>query len=62
MFPECEDTQAVKAAMMDPFEYIIARNKEGLLKVDFKEELGHVSYHVPCHSRVQNVGKKPLKP
>ena len=58
MFPECEDTQAVKAAMMDPFEYIIARNKEGLLKVDFKEELGHVSYHVPCHSRVQNVGKK----
>ncbi len=58
MFPECEDTQLVKAAMMDPFEYIIARNKEGLLKVDFKEELGHVSYHVPCHSRVQNVGKK----
>lgn len=58
MFPECEDTQAVKAAMWDPFEYIIARNKEGLLKVDFKHELGHVSYHVPCHSRVQNVGKK----
>jgi glycerol-3-phosphate dehydrogenase subunit C len=58
MFPECADTQAVKAAMWDPFEYFIARNKEGLLKNDFKEELGHVSYHVPCHSRVQNVGKK----
>lgn len=58
MFPDCADTQAVKAAMWDPFEYFIARNKEGLLKTDFKNELGHVSYHVPCHSRVQNVGKK----
>jgi glycerol-3-phosphate dehydrogenase subunit C len=58
MFPECSDTQAVKAAMWDPFEYLIARNKEGLLKTDFKNELGNVSYHVPCHSRVQNVGKK----
>jgi len=58
MFPECADTQAVKVAMWDPFEYLIARNKEGLLKTDFKNELGNVSYHVPCHSRVQNVGKK----
>lgn len=58
MFPDCADTQAVKAAMWDPFEYFIARNKEGLLKTDFKQELGHVSYQVPCHSRVQNVGKK----
>lgn len=58
MFPECEDTQLVKEAMWDPFEYFIARNRDGLLKTDFKHELGHVSYHVPCHSRVQNVGKK----
>ena len=58
MFPECADTQAVKVAMWDPFEDLIARNKEGLLKTDFKNELGNVSYHVPCHSRVQNVGKK----
>ena len=49
MFPDCEDSQLVKAAMWDPFEYFIARNKEGLLKTDFKHELGHVSYHVPCH-------------
>jgi Fe-S oxidoreductase len=58
MFPDCADTQAVKAAMWDPFEYFIARNKESLLKTGFTTELGHVSYHVPCHSRVQNVGKK----
>ena len=58
MFPDEEDVQLVKEAMWDPFEYFIERNRDGLLNKDFKEELGHVSYHVPCHSRVQNVGKK----
>jgi Fe-S oxidoreductase len=58
MFPDCADTQLVKEAMWDPFEYFVARNRDGLLKTDFKESLGHVSYHIPCHSRVQNVGRK----
>ena len=58
MFPDDADTQLVKKAMWDPFEYFISRNRDGLLKTDFKESLGQISYHVPCHSRVQNVGKK----
>ena len=58
MFPACADTQAVKAAMFDPFEYFIERHKDGLLKTDFKTALGNVSYHIPCHGRVQNIGKK----
>ncbi|HEY1059618.1 MAG TPA: heterodisulfide reductase-related iron-sulfur binding cluster [Limnobacter sp.] len=58
MFPDDADVQAVKKAMWDPFEYLIARNKDGLLKTDFQHGLGNVSYQVPCHSRVQNVGKK----
>jgi Fe-S oxidoreductase len=58
MFPGCADTQAVKKAMFDPFEYLVARNKDGLLKTDFKRALGKVSYHIPCHGRVQNIGKK----
>ena len=58
MFPQCADTQAVKKAMFDPFEYLVARNKDGLLKTDFKQALGKVSYHIPCHGRVQNIGKK----
>jgi len=58
MFPECADTLAVKEAMYDPFEYFIARNRDGLLKTDFKTDLGKVSYHIPCHGRVQNIGKK----
>ena len=58
MFPEDADTQLVKTAMFDPFEYLVARHKDGLLKTDFKQALGKVSYHIPCHGRVQNIGKK----
>jgi len=58
LFPEDADVQAVRAAMFDPFEYFVARNKDGLLKSDFKQPLGRVSYHIPCHSRVQNIGQK----
>ena len=29
-----------------------------LLKTDFKAALGKVSYHIPCHGRVQNIGRK----
>jgi glycerol-3-phosphate dehydrogenase subunit C len=31
----------------------MARRRDGLLKTDFKQPLGRVAYHVPCHSRVQ---------
>ena len=58
MFPDDADVAAVKAAMYDPFEYLVTRQKEGLLRTDFKRPLGQVSYHIPCHSRVQNVGQK----
>ena len=58
MFPDDPDVKAVKEAMFDPFEYLVARQKDGLLKTDFKKPLGKVSYHIPCHSRVQNVGQK----
>jgi Fe-S oxidoreductase len=58
MFPEDADVQAVKEAMWDPFEYLMARKADGLLKTDFKSPLGKVAYHVPCHQRVQNIGNK----
>jgi len=34
------------------------RKKEKLLKSDFKQPLGKVAYHIPCHARVQNMGQK----
>jgi Fe-S oxidoreductase len=58
MFPSDPDVAAVKAAMFDPFEYLDARKKDGLLKTDFSQSLGNVSYHVACHLRVQNIGSK----
>jgi glycerol-3-phosphate dehydrogenase subunit C len=58
MFPGDADVAAVQEAMYDPFEYLVARNKDGLLKTDFKQDLGKVSYHIPCHGRVQKIGKK----
>jgi Fe-S oxidoreductase len=58
MFPQDADVKAVQDAMFDPFEYFVLRAKDGLLKTDFRQQLGKVSYHIPCHSRVQNMGQK----
>ena len=58
MYPDDADVLAVRDAMFDPFEYFVLREKDGLLKSDFKQPLGKVSYHIPCHSRVQNMGQK----
>ena len=58
MFPNDEDVKRVQDAMFDPFEYLVARHKDGLLKTDFNTALGRVSYHIPCHGRVQNIGRK----
>ena len=58
MFPDDADVAAVRDAMWDPFEYLVARHKDGLLKTEFSRGLGKVAYQVPCHGRVQNVGRK----
>ena len=58
MFPDDADVKAVQEAMFDPFEYLVARHRDGLLKTDFKAPLGKVSYHIPCHGRVQKIGRK----
>ena len=58
LFPGDAEVEAVQEAMFDPFEYFVLRNRDGLLRKDFKQGLGKVSYHIPCHSRVQNMGQK----
>ena len=58
MFPDDPDVAKVRAAMFDPFEYLMLRHKAGKLKTNFKASLGKVSYQVPCHLRVQNIGLK----
>ena len=58
MFPDDADVQKVKAAIYDPFEYLMLRHKDGKLNTAFKNPLGKVAYHVACHLRVQNIGMK----
>ena len=58
MFPEDEDVAKVRDAIYDPFEYLMLRHKSGELKTEFEKTLGKVSYQVPCHLRVQNIGFK----
>jgi glycerol-3-phosphate dehydrogenase subunit C len=58
MYPDDADVQLVKEAMWDPFEYLMARKRDGLLKTEFTQPLGKISYQIPCHGRVQNIGKK----
>ncbi|MEO8465452.1 MAG: heterodisulfide reductase-related iron-sulfur binding cluster [Gammaproteobacteria bacterium] len=58
LFPNDERVQRVANAFYDPFEYLMLRHRAGTLKTDFTVSLGKVSYQVPCHLRVQNIGLK----
>jgi glycerol-3-phosphate dehydrogenase subunit C len=58
MFSDDAQVQRVAKRIFDPFEYLMLRHKAGLLRTDFPGRLGKISYHVPCHLRVQNIGLK----
>lgn len=58
LFPDNADVQTVQQAFYDPFEYLMLRNKDNKLNTEFKNKLGKVAYHVPCHQRVQKIGPK----
>ena len=58
MFPDDANVLKVRDAMYDPFEYLMLRHKDGKLNTEFAQSLGKVSYQVPCHLRVQNIGLK----
>ena len=58
LFPDDPLVKKVQEAMFDPFEYLWHRYKAGLISTNFPQRLGKISYHVPCHTRVQNMGLK----
>lgn len=58
MFSDDPQVRKVADRIFDPFEYLMLRHAAGLLRTDFKAKLGKISYHVPCHLRVQNLGLK----
>jgi len=58
-WPQLEASPASRRlaeASHDLMEYLYRIAREGRLKRDFRRRLGTVTYHVPCHIRVQNIG------
>ncbi len=58
LFPDHADVKKVANAFYDPFEYLMLRHRENKLKTEFRNSLGKIAYHVPCHQHVQNIGLK----
>jgi len=58
LYPGDERVRRVANAFFDPFEYLMSREREGKLEKNFATTLGAISYQVPCHLRVQNIGLK----
>ncbi|HFD87387.1 MAG TPA: Fe-S oxidoreductase [Gammaproteobacteria bacterium] len=58
MYPDDADVARVRDHMFDPFEYLMLRDREGLMNTEFPHPLGKVSYHAACHLRVQKIGLK----
>jgi Fe-S oxidoreductase len=58
LFPDDERVARVAAQFRDPFEYLMDLHRSGTLSTEFTESLGAISYQVPCHLRVQNLGLK----
>jgi Fe-S oxidoreductase len=53
-----EEAKKVAAKTVDPMEFLAGLANVGKLNKDFKTGAGNISYHMPCHLRVQNIGYK----
>jgi Fe-S oxidoreductase len=50
------DAKVVAAATKDLMEYLSDLRSEGKLDTRFKQPIGKVVYHLPCHLKAQNIG------
>jgi Fe-S oxidoreductase len=52
-----ESARKVKAAVMDPCEYLMKLYRAKKIDFEWKASVGDkITYHAPCHLRVQNIG------
>ncbi len=56
-----DDARAVAEHTQDIFEYLWSLRGRGTLNRDFKQPLGRVAYHLPCHLKAQNVGFRSMQ-
>jgi glycerol-3-phosphate dehydrogenase subunit C len=61
MYPDDADVQLVKEAMWDPFEYLMQRKRDGLLKTEFPQPLGKISYQIPATAGCRTSARRPKK-
>jgi glycerol-3-phosphate dehydrogenase subunit C len=52
------ETERVAAHVYDLAEWLMRLHGEGKLDREFRQGLGSVAYHAPCHLRVQEIGFK----
>ena len=52
------EARTVAGAIRDAGDYLVQLARKKQLSKDFKGTLGKVSYHFPCHLKVQNIGYK----
>ena len=50
--------KSVAEKSYDLAEYLMKLHKEGKLRTDFSHAFDAITYHLPCHSKVQNIGFK----
>jgi Fe-S oxidoreductase len=58
-YPELLGTEAARRvadATQDLMEFLYHLARDKKMNRDFKQELGRVAYHAPCHLRAQNIG------
>lgn len=52
-----EAARAIQAQVMDPSEYLLSLVRKKTIQLHFTEQQERlISYHLPCHLRVQNIG------
>jgi Fe-S oxidoreductase len=51
------DAKIVSSAARDLGEFLREVDRKGELKTDFRNKVGKVAYHVPCHLRAQKIGQ-----
>lgn len=58
LLPDDPDVKAVSEKVYDVHEYLWKLKEEGKLNTDFKNSMGSIAYHIPCHLKSLNIGYK----
>ncbi len=55
------EMEAITPHVFEVSEYLIRMNAAGTLNRDFRQDVGRVAYHMPCHLKYQAIGQRTLE-